>query len=156
MTAAGETAVIVARVVLRVVVVAALLVVVACRGPQQIEAVELGHSDNHSRLVSMVAVLADPASFVGQKVRLQGVLNIEFEGNQLCFDRASLESFATMNCLRLGLGQQLTSQEPELARWNGHYVTVEGTIEATRLGDHYPARIREVAHVLVIRTRRRI
>ncbi|HEX5717123.1 MAG TPA: hypothetical protein VF179_13245 [Thermoanaerobaculia bacterium] len=125
-------------------------------GPQQIEFVEFGQPQDDTERTSLVAVLADPSRFNGQRIRVQGVLHIEFEANQLCLDRASVESFVPTNCLRLGLGQQLVARERELAQWNGRYATLVGTVRPTTTHDHFSGRIDDVVHLMVMTSRRRL
>ena len=142
------------RVIIASVAVAGMLA--ACQSRRPLEFVEFGQSTPEITLTPIAAVLADPARFSGRRIRLQGVLHIEFESNQVCLDRPSLEFFATGNCLRLSLASQLADEEGQIARWNGSYATLEGVLETTTTRDHFPARLAEVSSVLVITSKRRL
>jgi hypothetical protein len=131
------------------------MAVASCSRPPELEFVEFGASLGPAELTSMVAVLANPQQFHGKRLRLQGALNIQLEGDQLCLDRGSLQGLATMNCLRLGLADALSRDQREIARWNGDYAVVEGVLSAasdpTLL---YRGRLRDVTHILVIKSGR--
>lgn len=84
---------------------------------------------------SLVAILARPEDFDGRRLRVQGVLNLELEGDQLCLDRGSLEYLATKNCLYVRLAKgPIAGFYDEIAKWNGHYALLEGEIEADEHG----------------------
>jgi hypothetical protein len=129
------------------------------RRPQQLEFVEFGtpSSDERIELESMVAILARPEDFGGKRVKVQGVFNLEFEGDQLCLDRDSLRHFVLKNCLRVRLNPGLEESYEAISRWNGWYAMLEGEISAEDRGHFgmFRASVVDVSHILIVRTERR-
>lgn len=96
-----------------------------------------GESDLSSELVPLVALLVDPQRFGDRPVRVEGVLNLSFDGPVLCLDQESARNLVYSNCLWLdfepedlvGLGVSSTEQ---LSQWTGFYALLDGTVSAMR------------------------
>ena len=91
------------------------------------DAQEFGKEDSSASLVSMTSLLANPKGYEGDTIKVIGVLQIEFEGDELCSSKEALEHFVTMNCLALRVDpDQIGTDRETLAKANGEYVLVEG------------------------------
>jgi hypothetical protein len=139
----------------------AFLLAFSCDRPPELSVVEYPsptearawEQDAAAELVSLVSVLADPAKYDGQRIGIQGVLNLEFEGDQVCLDRGSLQYLVTKNCLWVRLAEGSTAEAYEdIARWNGHYAFLEGEIRSSDQGHFglFAAAIVEVTRVVVV------
>jgi len=105
------------------------------------------------RHVSLIAILADPSRFHGTFVRVQGVINLELEGDQVCLDRGSLQYYVTKNCLALSLAPgEIANSYKEIAQWNGHYAVLEGEVSASDPGrfSHYSGSLVDVSRIVFI------
>ena len=129
--------------------------------PQPLDFVEFGTATDKPggpvELESMVAILARPEDFEGRRVRVQGVLHLELEGDQLCLDKDSVRHIVPKNCIWVGLDPRLQKSCKEISQWNGWYALLEGEISAKDHGHMglFQASVRDVSHILVIRTERR-
>ena len=81
--------------------------------------------------VSIIQLIASPEKYDGKVVRLEGVTNIEFEGNGIYLSKehwkADVQSFA--------IWMDLSEELEKGRKWlNGKYCIVEGTFHATDRG----------------------
>jgi len=90
----------------------------------------------------MVALLASPQKYIGKRIRMQGFLHLEFEGNALYLHEEDYRYALTGNACYLGLSKV---QERKFAALNHKYVLIEGTASG-RL-DLYDAHITNVTRV---------
>jgi hypothetical protein len=90
--------------------------------------------DAHS--ISIVSLLANGAGQEGRAVRLIGVLSLEFEGEELCLDKESLQYSVAYNCIALRAldYQKLGTTVQALRRLQGRYVLVEGVFRTASTG----------------------
>ena len=138
----------------------ALSVQSGCQRERTLEFVEFPRSTDVQPIgeppieTSFVAVLADPVAFDGKHVRIQGVINLEFEGDQVCLDRGSLQYLATKNCLWVSLAPgEIADSYQEIAKWNGHYALLEGDISSDHHGHMglFRAAITKVSRILLVK-----
>ncbi|HEX3131190.1 MAG TPA: hypothetical protein VH394_27895 [Thermoanaerobaculia bacterium] len=138
------------------------LAVSGCRGekPPMLEFVQFPPQVNEEAsniqvppAESLVAILARPEDFDGKRLSVQGVINLELEGDQLCLDRGSLQYLATKNCLYVRLSKKLSASYREIAAWNGHYAWLEGEIVASDHGHMglFRAAIAKVDRIVIIK-----
>lgn len=80
--------------------------------------------------VSLVELIANPATYDGLRVRVIGWLNLEFEGNAIYLHREDHTYAITSNGLWVQLGPGL-SREPAC---NKGYALIEGRFEARNTG----------------------
>ena len=81
--------------------------------------------------VSLVSLIANPASFAGKSVQVIGFATFEFEGNAVYLSKEAAAVGDTASAIWLDLGG-LTTPNPE--RLNQQYVLVAGTFDAENRG----------------------
>jgi len=80
---------------------------------------------------SIIELIANPKSFDGQKVRIQGVVNFEFESNAIYLSKEHWQHSVT-SC---GIWIDVTPKMAEQKKWaNGKYFVIEGTFHADEKG----------------------
>ena len=89
--------------------------------------------DPDAEWVSIIRLIANPYDYHGKKVRVDGVGNLQFEGNGLYLSENDYIYNLRKNSLWIELGENATPLE--LAeRCNGRYVVVEGTFDMENTG----------------------
>ena len=81
--------------------------------------------------VSIVQLIADPTRWHGRPVRVQGYLNLQFEGNGLYLHKEDWKHGLTRNAIWV---ETLDSECLTWAKLNRKYVLLEGTFDAYRNG----------------------
>lgn len=98
------------------------------------EDIILGEADLSNQLVPLVALLVDPQRFGGRSVRVEGVLNLSFDGPVLCLDQESARNLVYSNCLWLEFEPEdleaLGLSTAQLPQWTGLYALLGGTVSA--------------------------
>jgi hypothetical protein len=79
--------------------------------------------------VSLLQLIANPVAFDGKRVRVIGFAHIEFEGQDLFLHREDFEHMLLKNALWLDVPLR-----PEVTKFNGRYMIVEGTFSARSKG----------------------
>lgn len=80
---------------------------------------------------SIVELIANPDSFNGKSVRIQGVINIGFENNSIYLSKEHWKHSIT-SC---GIWMEIESKLAEERKWgNGKYFLIEGIFHADRKG----------------------
>jgi len=94
-----------------------------------------GNADQDAKELSIINLIATPQAFDNNKIRIFGVVNLEFEGNKICLDKASYEHWISKNCLWIDLNyKKLKTDFEHLKSYNGKYVLLEGTFKQNRYG----------------------
>jgi hypothetical protein len=78
--------------------------------------------------VSLIQLIANPKEYDGKSVRVSGVVNFEFEGDAIYLHRDDIRYSLTRN------GLWLDAVGMHKAKYNGKYVLVEGTFNASSKG----------------------
>jgi hypothetical protein len=79
----------------------------------------------------MVQLLADPAAFDGQVVRVMGFCHLEFEGNALFLHREDFEQLNLRNSVWLSFGDLLPpAREALVSKLTDRYITVQATVDS--------------------------
>src|SRR5688572_26933540 len=78
--------------------------------------------------VSLIALVVDPDSYDGKRVRVSGFAVFEYEVQAIFVSRDDMLYFVRVNSIRLDTGKSPT----ELKELNGRYVQVSGTFKATK------------------------
>lgn len=81
--------------------------------------------------VSMISLVANPASFAGKSVQVVGFAILEFEGNAIYVSREAAEVRDTASAIFLDI-EGLKISNPE--KLNRQYVRVAGTFDAQNRG----------------------
>lgn len=82
--------------------------------------------------VSLIAIVANPDLFDGKRVRVEGFLILEFEGDSLYLDKSAYEASLTRNALWIGAPAWA---DPRTQRGlTRRYVFVEGTFNPRHHG----------------------
>ncbi|MBK8476330.1 MAG: hypothetical protein IPL39_08405 [Opitutaceae bacterium] len=82
--------------------------------------------------VSIVRLLAAPNELAGRRVRIEGFLWIEYEGNAIYLHEEDYRRGLYRNGLRLELTQDEKAKEDILRKLSGHYVMLEGVFVGGR------------------------
>ena len=82
--------------------------------------------------VSIIQLIANPEAYDGKLVRVEGVGNVEFEGNGLFLHKEDWKYCVFRNALWLSFGPEGHPQGAE--GYNGKYVLVEGIFEKDENG----------------------
>lgn len=109
--------------------------------------------DGAGEPVSLVALLANPTHYDGRTVRVDGFLNLEFEGNALYLDGAAFEAALARNAIWIDLPPAF---DKRLARrLNRRYSTVEGVFVASEHGHMgaYSGTLTDVRRIVPLMTR---
>ena len=85
--------------------------------------VTLGVTDPKAERVSMVRVLADPASLNNRPVVVVGYLDLAFESNHFCLHKEDADALLITNCVSISV-----PNSPEVLALNRRYVAVWGTV----------------------------
>jgi len=80
----------------------------------------------HAPPISIVTLLAEPASNSPQRVQVAGFLTLEFEGQALYLHEEDYQQQITRNAIRIALTPEQETQYKELS---GSYVLVEGSFK---------------------------
>ena len=96
--------------------------------------------------VSMTALLAQPEKYHLQKVCIEGVGNIEFEGNALFLDKESWLNSVDGNSLWLDIDESSAITRSQAIKLNGQYVLIEGTFDMDEHG-HMGMRSGGITHI---------
>ena len=92
--------------------------------------VTFGAVDNpRAERVSMVRVLADPASLDKKSVAVVGYLDLAFESNHFCLHKEDADELLLSNCVSISV-----PNSPEVQALNRRYVGVWGTVVVGRSG----------------------
>jgi hypothetical protein len=103
--------------------------------------------DGAEKSVSVVALLADPSQYDGQRLQVEGFLNLQFEGNALYLDKAEFEADLSRNAVWIdlprGFDKRLyaTVDGVFVASGRGHLGAYSGTI--TDIGRIAPSMTRD-------------
>ena len=81
--------------------------------------------------VELSDILANPKQFDHVRLRVKGIVRIEFEANSLYSDRDSMTARKWKNAIWLDLGWPV---KDDLQQLNGRDVVVDGTFDASRTG----------------------
>jgi len=85
--------------------------------------------------VSLIQLIANPDEYHGKLVRVVGVTNIEFEGNQIFTSKEHYKYSILMNALWINLDLDILGvKEDELKNYNGKYVLIEGIFNKNETG----------------------
>jgi hypothetical protein len=82
--------------------------------------------------VSMIAIIANPERFDGKRVRVDGFLILEFEGNALYLDKDAHEGGLTKNAVWIDAPAWADTRAQK--RLTGRYAHVEGTFNPRHHG----------------------
>jgi len=92
--------------------------------------IRYGRADDYAINVSIINLIANPDKYDGKVVRVQGIGNIEFEGNALYLSTEDYEVMNGMNAIGLVPDYgQLNATEADLTALNGQPVLIEGVFE---------------------------
>lgn len=83
--------------------------------------------------VSLISLIANPEKYNGQLIRIEGFLNVEFEGTAVYLHKNDFDLGITNNSIWVDLSKQgITSAQ--FRRLNHKYVLLEGTFDASNKG----------------------
>jgi hypothetical protein len=82
--------------------------------------------------VSLIALIADPASYEGHRVQVVGYLNLEFEGNGLYVSKSDFDASVPRNAI--WIDSNLWRDKAKSRRLSRRYALAEGTFTATGHG----------------------
>lgn len=102
--------------------------------------------------ISLVALIASPAKYEGQHVRVEGFLSLEFEGSALYLDRPAFDAGLRKNAVWIDQPSDL--KRPLVRRLSLRYASVEGTF-VNQSGHYglYAGRITNVRRIVPLETR---
>ena len=81
--------------------------------------------------VSLIQLIATPEKYHGKRVRLEGFLRLEFEGNAIYLHREDYEHRITENGLWLDATNEMRKDRKKI---DLHYVLIEGVFNAKSHG----------------------
>jgi hypothetical protein len=86
-----------------------------------------GKAASNSIGVSLIELIANPEKYHGKLIRVIGVTQIEFEGNQIFTSKEHYEFSVLKNALKINPDiEVLGVKEDKLKKYNGKYVLIEG------------------------------
>ncbi len=88
---------------------------------------------NRSENVTLVQLIATPEKYDGQRIRVVGVGNLEFEGNAIYLSKEDL-SYRIYNAVWLDFDNNTSLSYEEAMQYNGKYVIVEGIFDKDNSG----------------------
>lgn len=90
------------------------------------------HPNNELVKTSIINLIATPEKYHNKDVQVIGVVNLEFESNELCLSKSDLEYHINNNCLWIELGSEISYEEAQ--NLNGKYAIIEGTFDMNNKG----------------------
>lgn len=90
------------------------------------------YSSRGLEAVPLVAVVANPGDYAGKRIRVEGFLILEFEGNSLYLDKEGYKAGLTGNALWVDTPSWADPAAQK--RLSGRYALVEGTFNPLRHG----------------------
>ncbi len=102
-------------------------------------------TNQYSKDVTMIQLIAAPEKYDGQLVRVIGVGNLEFEGNCISLSKEDLK-YGVGNSVWIEIDENAISYE-EAQQYNGEYVIIEGVFDKDDCGhmDMYCGSIKSIS-----------
>lgn len=109
-----------------------------CKMPASEKNKDVSYSKNLPKLsedkgISLINLIADPEKYNGRLIRVEGFLNIEFEGTAIYFHKEDCDLGICENAIWMDLSKaDITSSR--FQSLNKKYVLLEGTFESSNKG----------------------
>ena len=101
--------------------------------------------------ISLIRLIATPNDYHNEKVRVEGFLHLEFEGNAIYLHKEDYQHGLTTNGFWVSYPDSLAVQMKEA---NDKYVLIEGTFDNSDHGHMglFGGKIKEVTRVMITRS----